>query len=365
MDFITDLPPSMRGRRAYDAILVIVCRFSKMVRYLPCTVDIDAESMAELILIEIIQHYGVPRSIVSDRGTLFTSKYWGTLCYYLAIRRCLSTAFHPQTDGQTERTNQTLECYLRCYINYHQNDWAMLLPGAEYACNNAVNATTGKVPFHVVYRFEPTMRINIEAATQEGESQLARARMQALEEGIEEMSASWKRAQEQMVKHYNKKHAERTFQEGELVLLSSRHIRIRRASRKLADRYIGPFEVLKKIGKNAYRLQLPPKYGRIHNTFHVSLLEPFHRRPGYVVPEAIDIDNEEEWEVEKILDMRETRQGKQYLVRWKGFSEAEDAWEPAEHIANAQEALKEYQKLIESRPQMPRVRGRPRKNRSR
>src|SRR5256885_1559196 len=82
-----------------------------------------------------------------DRGTTFTSAFWSTLCYYLVVKRCVSTAFHPQTDGQTERVNQTLECYLRCYVDYQQDDWLSLLPSAEYACNSHVNASTGKVPF--------------------------------------------------------------------------------------------------------------------------------------------------------------------------------------------------------------------------
>src|SRR3989440_10760034 len=158
LDFITGLPPAARRRKAYDAVLVVVDRSSKMVRYIACTTDIDAPEMAELLIEEIFSKFGTPRSIVSDRGTTFTSAFWSTLCYYLVVKRCVSTAFHPQTDGQTERVNQTLECYLRCYVDYQQDDWLSLLPSAEYACNSHVNASTGKVPFEVVLRYSPQFR---------------------------------------------------------------------------------------------------------------------------------------------------------------------------------------------------------------
>lgn len=135
MDFIVGLPPSLRRRKAYDAILVVVDRFSKMVKYIACTNEIDAPEMAERLFEIVFLQFGKSRFIVSDRGSTFTSKYWGTLCYYMTVKRCLSTAFHPQTDGQTERINQTLECYFRCYINYRQDNWVELLPSAEYAYN--------------------------------------------------------------------------------------------------------------------------------------------------------------------------------------------------------------------------------------
>ena len=126
-----------------------------------------------------------------------------------------------------------------------------------------------------------------------------------------------------------------SYQVGDLVLLSSKNIRLRRASKKLSDRYLGPFQVLKVVGPNAYTLKLPKEYGRLHNIFHVSLVEPFKKRPGSVTPAPIDIDQEEEWEVEKRLDTRKAGRDRKFLARWKGFSEAEDSWEPAEHLLHA------------------------------
>ena len=118
MDFITGLPPSRLRDSVYDSVLVVVDRFTKMARYLPCLKTITAESLAELLLSTVLKDFGLPAGIVSDRGTVFTSGFWSTVCWTLKIKRRLSTAFHPQTDGQTERQNQTLEQYLRAYCTY-------------------------------------------------------------------------------------------------------------------------------------------------------------------------------------------------------------------------------------------------------
>ena len=117
MDFITGLPPSKRAGVVYDAILVVVDRFTKIVRYLTTTKTITAEQLGELFFFEIVCRFGTPAGIVSDRGSVFTSAFWSTLCYHAKVKRRLSTAFHPQTDGQTERQNQTLEHFLRTFTN--------------------------------------------------------------------------------------------------------------------------------------------------------------------------------------------------------------------------------------------------------
>ena len=138
MDFVTGLPISTNWKgESYDSILVIVDWLTKMVHYEPVKVTIDAPALAEVIIDVVVRHHGLPDSIVSDRGSVFTSKFWSSLCYFLGIKRRLSTAFYPQTDGQTERQNSTMEAYLRAFVNYEQNDWARLLPMAELAYNNA------------------------------------------------------------------------------------------------------------------------------------------------------------------------------------------------------------------------------------
>ena len=156
MDFVTSLPISTNWKEDnYDSILVIVDRLTKMVHYKPVKITIDAPGRAEIIVDIVVRHHGLPDLIVTDRGSLFTLKFWSSLCYFLGIKRRLSIAFHPQTDSQTERQNSTMEAYLRAFVNFEQNDWARLLPMAEFAYNNAKNASTGHTPFELNCGYHP------------------------------------------------------------------------------------------------------------------------------------------------------------------------------------------------------------------
>ncbi len=152
MDFITRLPESVAYGGKYDAILVVLDKLSKMCHYIPCRSDMTARELSEVITQEVIRLHGVPSAIKSDRGSFFTFQLWANLIYSFRIELQLSIAFHPQTDGQTERRKSVLEQYLRSYVNYQQDDWASLLPLAEFAYNNAVHSSTGRAPFKSVYR---------------------------------------------------------------------------------------------------------------------------------------------------------------------------------------------------------------------
>ena len=158
MDFVIGLPVSTDWKgESYDSILVIVDRLTKMVHYEPVKVTIDAPGLAEVILDVVVRHHGLPDSIVCDRGSLFTSKFWSSLCYFLGIKRRLSTAFHPQTDGQTEQQNSTMEAYLQAFVNFKQNNWARLLSMAKFAYNNTKNASSGHTPFELNCGYHPRM----------------------------------------------------------------------------------------------------------------------------------------------------------------------------------------------------------------
>ena len=156
MDFVMGLPISTDWKGDnYDSILVIVDRLTKMVHYKPVKVTIDAPGLAEVIIDIVVRHHGLPDSIVTDWGSLFTSKFWSSLCYFLGIKRRLSTTFHPQTNGQTERQNSTMKAYFRAFVNFEQNNWARLLPMAKFAYNNDKNASTGHTPFELNYGLHP------------------------------------------------------------------------------------------------------------------------------------------------------------------------------------------------------------------
>ena len=156
MDFVTDLPESTAS--GYTGILVIVDRLTKMAIYLPCRKDIDSPELARLFFEHVICKRGVHDNIVTDRGTQFTSRFWTRVCSHLSTDHRLSTAFHPQTDGQTERQNQTMEQYLRAFCNYEQDNWVELLPLAEFAYNNAIHASTRMTPFWANYHYHPVMQ---------------------------------------------------------------------------------------------------------------------------------------------------------------------------------------------------------------
>ena len=140
---------------SYDSILVIVNWHSKMVHYKPVKVTINALGLTEVIINVVVRHYGLSDSIVTDQGSLFTSKFWSLLCYFLGIKRRLSTAFYQQTDGQTKRQNSTIKAYFRAFVNFKQNDWARLFPIAEFAYNNTKNASTGHIPFELNCGYHP------------------------------------------------------------------------------------------------------------------------------------------------------------------------------------------------------------------
>ena len=154
IDFVMGFPISTDWKgKSYDLILVIVDKLTKMVHYEQVKIIINAPGLAEVIINVVVRHHGLPNSIITDWGSLLTSKFWSSLYYFLDIKIRLSTAFHPQIDGQTKRQNSTMKAYLRAFVNWEQNDWAHLLPMAEFAYNNAKNANTGHTPFELNYGF--------------------------------------------------------------------------------------------------------------------------------------------------------------------------------------------------------------------
>ncbi|CEP11874.1 hypothetical protein [Parasitella parasitica] len=173
MDFITQLPPSDN----YTAICVIADRFTKKAIFLPTHNSIDAEGACDLLLQHLFCHYGFPADIVSDRGVTFTLKFTTSLLKIFNIKQNMSTAFHPQTDGQTERINSILEQYLRCYIKYHQSDWSKFLCIAQIACNPTKHSTTGVTPHFANYDYEPHFSLTLPHTTKGSSPATDRAKL--------------------------------------------------------------------------------------------------------------------------------------------------------------------------------------------
>ena len=364
MDFITGLPDSRAYGGTYNSILVIVDKFSKMAHYIPCVDTMTAGELAEVFIKEIIRYHGIPLAIISDRGALFTSRLWANLMYAFRIERKLSTAFHPQTDGQTERQNSVLEQYLRSYINWEQDDWASLLPLAEFAYNSAEQASTKKAPFEVVYGSLPrsdmvTAEEALKYTAAKGTSLEAEELTERLRNTRAEVCQALAKAQEYQKRHYDLSHRDIEFAVGQKVWLHVKNITVQRPSRKLDWQRYGPFRIIERIGKAAYRLKLPTEL-KIHNVFHVSLLRLHKPRQGDESPEpqplriAVDPDKRE-WEVEAILASRVLANDHeepilQYKVSWKGFTDL--TWEPAEHVKHSRRLVNQFHK---HNPEMPRT----------
>ncbi|MBW0490939.1 hypothetical protein O181_030654 [Austropuccinia psidii MF-1] len=291
MDFITQLPLT----NSFDSILVIVNRFSKMVVFIPTMSSITSLDLAQLFIKNIYSKHGLPSSIVSDRGCLVVSSFWTNLCHQLKISRDLSTAYHPKTDGQTERVNQILELYLWMYFSYHQGDWNTWLPLAEVAYNNSDHSSTKQSTFFTVYGRDP--HFDSVHITQDMPSGNLSTKIQSVEKDVKrELDASINR-----FKRYSDKSraSPPVFNPSAMVWLSSKNIKSTRPTKKLSEEWLGPFPILKEV-------------------FHISLLEPVktstianrHQEPA----PPITIEEEEEWEVSQVLDSKLKRRNLWYLV---------------------------------------------------
>ena len=356
MDFVTDLPLSTVNR--YDAILVVVDRLTKMSHYVPCHKNTTAEQLAKLILTEVIRYHGIPESYISDRGTQFKSKFWTELCRLQGTSRRLSTAYHPQTDGQTERQNQTMEQYLRAYVNYQQDDWVDFLPLAEFAYNNSVHATTGMTPFFANYGRHPRFAAtSLPKAHQESQSPAAELFKKQMDKVTEILQDRISKASNYQAGYYNQKHEPVTYAVGDQVYLRTDNIKTKRVCRKLDHTKIGPYTILDRVGLQAYRLDLPSNVN-IHNVFHISYLEPYRKNdiPGRVKepPPTIEVDGEFEYYVEEILDSKVRKNSPnsfRYLVKWQGYDNPIDyTWEPVEHLIESLDAIADFHAKYPNKP---------------
>ena len=260
MDFVTGLPilTDWKGD-SYDSILLIVNRLTKMVHYEPVKVTINAPGLAEVIIDVVVRHHGLPDSIVTNWRSLLTSKFWSLLCYFLGIKRRLSTTFHPQTDGLTKSQNSTMEAYLRAFVNFKQNDWARLLPMAEFTYNNAKNASTGYTPFELNCGYHPRISYKEEEILYpRSKSKTAKELSFELRELIIVYQQNLYHAQKLQKQAHNKSVKFQNYAPGNKVWLSSKYLKTK-WNCKLEAKFLGFFRVLHPVGKQAYKLKLPKK----------------------------------------------------------------------------------------------------------
>ncbi|PNX97977.1 hypothetical protein L195_g021217, partial [Trifolium pratense] len=329
MDFITGLPKS----KGYEAILVVVDRLSKYSHFIPLKHPYTAKVIAEVFVREVVRLHGIPLSIVSDRDPIFMSNFWKELFKLQGTRLKMSSAYHPETDGQTEVVNRCLETYLRCFIADQPKTWANWIFWAEYWFNTSYHATTGQTPFEIVYgRAPPVITRWIQ-----GETRVEAVQRELLDrdEAIRQLRQQLLRAQDRMKQQADKRRCERSFEVGEWVFVKLRAHRqqsvVSRINAKLAAKYYGPYPVIARIGAVAYKLKLP-EGSRVHSVFHVSLLKKavgnYHEEEE--LPE-LEGDRGVLIEPELVLARRTVQiQGEkvnQVLIQWKGQMAEEATWE--------------------------------------
>jgi transposase InsO family protein len=298
-----------------------------------------SEEVARLFRDHAFPYTGIPKRIISDRDTRFTSQFFKELCAQLEIKQNMSSAYHPQTDGQSERTNQMVETILQIFCNHQQDNWADWLKVAQYMINSRPSSTTKKPLYKLWMGFIPRThqptRVGNVPAIEERKSQLLEARKSA-QEAISKVQSLWTKDP-----HFQQ------YCMDQKVWLEGTHLRTTHPTTKLRAKRFGPFKVTEVLSAVTYRLDLPPAW-RIHNAFHAAILHPYKEtelhRPNFMETPPDLVEGHEEWEVNSVLASRHMGQKKtlQYLVRWKGFSEAHDSWEPKRNLGNASLKVKEF-----------------------
>jgi hypothetical protein len=323
MDLITQLPTS----NGYDAILTIVDhRCTRAAIFLPCKTTITGQEVAKLYYNNVYRWFGLPNKVISDRDPRFTSFFAKALAQQLGIKQNVSSAFHPQTDGLLERTNQWVEQYLRLTINSAQTDWSNWLGIATTVHNNHKNATINIAPSEALLGYTP--RLHPMDPPPSLNQHVEDRKQTALERHAQAIEAINRTAHQMPPPQ---------FKVGQEVWLEAKNLQLFYQTPKLAPKRHGPFHISKQVSPVAYQLQLPDAW-KIHKVFHASLLTPYRETPqhgpNYIKPPPELIEGEHEYEVKAIVNHRLYGKGKtlQYLLKWKGYPHTDNTREPADQV---------------------------------
>jgi hypothetical protein len=364
------------------AILNIVDHYTKQIHLFPVTTQLTADGVASIYFEQVFPLHGIPKKIISDRGPQFAARSMRALYKRLGIDAGLTTAYHPQANGQVERKNQEVEIYLKLFTGKRQverknqeveiylklftgkrqverknqeveiylklftgkrqDDWADLLPTAEFVINSRLNSATGHTPFELLYGYTPDFTIPVGRPS--GIPVLDK-RLQNLQVVRKDAEAALRLSKKRMQTDVEQRMKPYKFNVGDKVWLQAKQIKVHQQSAKLGPKQLGPFKVTEVRSDVDYKLALPPAL-RIHDVFHVDRLSPYKGNEvnGQVPPppEPVVVEGEEEYEVDHIRDSKLFGRTLKYLVRWTGYGEGEDTWEPAKNLEHAQDKVLEF-----------------------
>ena len=345
MDLITALPPTLTG---FDAIAVFVDKLSKMTHIAPCKTSINATEFAQLYIDTVVKHHGMTTKMVSDRDARFTGHFLRELTTLMGTKQALSTAFHPQTDGQTERMNRVVEDMIRHYVGPYHDDWDRSLSLVEFAINNAWQESIQTTPFLAHQGYDPRTPLTGGVARK---CPAAQAFWDKHTERRDYCIKFMQAAQERQKAYANRSQRDVKFATGDAVMLSTTNVKFKATGKaKFMPRFMGPFIVTEVYGPQdrdgnvvqvtACKVKLPDLM-KIHPVFHVSVLKHFKSdgEPVPIQPLAYDKDGSPLWEVDRIINERVVKVHKkrhvEYMVQGTGFAAEHDTWKSTEYIKEA------------------------------
>jgi hypothetical protein len=349
-----------KDEHGFDCILVFIDRLGKDSVTIPCHKTIDARGMARLFIQWIYRFGHTPESIVSDRGPQFVSSFWSEFCRIIGVKIKLSTAYHKQTDGQTEIMNKYIDQRLRPFVSYYQDNWSDLLPLIDRAQITLPHSTIGMAPYRLKFGVDP--RTSWDWKSPKPTTPLEKLNYADAYTLANRMHKAWEiaknnmeKAQEKMQRSTNRHRRPTDWQVKDKVFLSTKNLKNDQPSRKLVRQWEGPFTVTEKVG-NSYRLALPDG-SKIHDVFAADVLikDPNDPLPGQVNPKPTGqiIEGVEEWEVDKILAVQLLRGKLKYKASWVGH-DPDPQWYPASNFIGSPYKIRDFHNQYPDKPGPPR-----------
>jgi hypothetical protein len=340
MNFIIDLSFSKHKKVVYDSMLMIIDRYIKFNLYISSKKTWNAEDLTNALIDEIFIKFERLVFIVTDRDSFFIFKFWSSLCYHLWVRLRYNIVYHSQIDEQIERQNQTLELYLKSYVNYQQNDWVRWFNIIEYVYNNSLNSVLKQTFFQMMFdseiKFENVIQKDLKI-----DVFAARDRVVHVSKMRRTCETRWKQTLERAERNYNKKRVQIEFKINDKIFLNARNIISIRSFKKLNYKYYDSYTINESINKISYKLNLSSIMKDIHDVFHVFFLK-FANEKNDETSSFIWIEDEKQWKIEEIVDRRIKNNKTSYLIKWLEYSHSNNEWVKEEDMSNVKKIIEKF-----------------------